>query len=72
MHLCQVDFQNTEGKLVDNAFMVVITLRQHRETRQALKTHQHGTMMYFIHAEERGNSQRTLQRTCQLSRRETS
>ena len=49
------DNRDIAGKLVENYPAYVVTSNQHpRETRQALKVHQHGDMKYFIDVEERG------------------
>ena len=49
------DSQDIAGKLVENYPAFVVTSNQHpRETRQALKVHQHGDMKNFIDVEERG------------------
>ena len=50
LNLCYVDDRDIEGKLVENDPTFVVTGNQHpRETRQALKIHQHDNMEYFIH-----------------------
>ena len=55
LNLWNVEGRYTEGKVVENDPTFIVTNSQlpRRETRQAVKTHQHDYMKYFTDAEER-------------------
>ena len=51
---CNVDDRDMEDKHVENDPTFVVTSNPHpRETRQAVKVHQHDNIMYFIDVVER-------------------